>query len=94
MKRKVHLFIEGHVQGVGFRHFTKNKADEMGISGWAKNLDNGSVEITAQGDESDIEDFVTFVKNGASPSSRVDVCHINELEADEHSRSMESFKTL
>ncbi|MGM0845280.1 MAG: acylphosphatase [Bacillota bacterium] len=92
MKRKVHLFVEGHVQGVGFRYFTKNKADELKISGWAKNLDDGSVEITAQGNEFNIEQFVTFVKNGASPSSRVDTCHINELQTDEDYEK--TFKTL
>lgn len=83
MKRKVHLVIEGHVQGVGFRFYTKQKAEEFDITGWAKNLDNGSVEIIAQGRGQEIEKFVTFVKNGASPASRVDICHINELETDE-----------
>ncbi|WP_409250952.1 acylphosphatase [Bacillus sp. SCS-153A] len=92
MKRKVHLLVEGHVQGVGFRYYTKNKADELDISGWAKNLDNGSVEITAQGDGNKIERFVTFVKNGASPASRVDIFHINELETD--ASSIAAFKTL
>jgi acylphosphatase len=82
MKRKVHLIVEGHVQGVGFRFYTKNKAHELGIYGWAKNLDNGSVEVIAQGEAEKIEEFVTFVKNGASPASRVDICHINELETD------------
>ncbi|WP_421378717.1 acylphosphatase [Bacillus salacetis] len=92
MKRRVHLLIEGHVQGVGFRYYTKSKADELDLSGWAKNLANGSVEIEAQGKESNIEEFVTFVKNGASPASRVDVCHINELEVDETADKI--FKTL
>ncbi|WP_113929209.1 acylphosphatase [Bacillus sp. P14.5] len=92
MKRKVHIIVEGHVQGVGFRHFTKTKADELDITGWAKNLDNGAVEIKAQGQESPIEEFVTFVKNGASPSSRVDVCHINELHTDDQAEKR--FKTL
>lgn len=82
MERKVHLLVEGHVQGVGFRYYTKNKADVMGISGWAKNLENGSVEVTAEGEASNIEKFVTFIKNGASPASRVDIVHINELETD------------
>ncbi|WP_456274466.1 acylphosphatase [Bacillus sp. AK031] len=92
MTRKVHLFIEGHVQGVGFRYFTKNKADELHVAGWAKNLDNGSVEIIAEGGAEEIEEFVTFVKDGASPASRVDTCHINEIESD--GQSEQTFKTL
>ncbi|WP_205685439.1 acylphosphatase [Bacillus salacetis] len=92
MNRKVSLNAEGRVQGVGFRYFTKNKADELGITGWVKNLDNGSVEIEAQGTATSIEEFATFVKNGASPASRVDIFHINELETDEHSPT--GFKAL
>jgi acylphosphatase len=93
MTRKVHLFVEGHVQGVGFRYYTKNKADELNVTGLAKNLENGSVEIIAQGGAEEIEEFVTFVKNGASPASRVDTCHINELEAEGQSDKT-LFKTL
>jgi acylphosphatase len=92
MTRKVHLFLEGHVQGVGFRQYTKNKADELNVTGWAKNLENGSVEIIGQGEAAEIEEFVTFVKNGASPASRVDICHINEIDADD--RTGKTFKTL
>jgi acylphosphatase len=92
MNRKVSLNVEGHVQGVGFRCYTKNKADEQDITGWVKNLDNGSVEIEAQGEASAIEEFATFVKNGASPASRVDVFHIHEMETEETSSN--DFKAL
>ncbi|WP_372906564.1 acylphosphatase, partial [Rhodohalobacter sp.] len=37
------LKISGRVQGVGFRHFTRTNAGDLGIKGWVRNLDNGDV---------------------------------------------------
>lgn len=41
---RVHLFISGLVQGVGFRHFVNRNAEDLGLTGWIKNLPNGGVE--------------------------------------------------
>ncbi|MDQ6966644.1 MAG: acylphosphatase [Mariprofundaceae bacterium] len=38
------ILVSGHVQGVCFRHFTRQKAVELGITGWVRNLPNGDVE--------------------------------------------------
>ena len=50
-KTRVHIFVSGLVQGVFFRYFTKKTADKLNLKGWVKNLDDGRVEILAEGDE-------------------------------------------
>jgi acylphosphatase len=46
--------VKGKVQGVGYRFFTKSSADELGISGWVRNEEDGTVSIMAQSESSDI----------------------------------------
>lgn len=64
----LHAFVEGHVQGVGFRYFVKEKAELLGLTGWVRNLYNGSVEFTAQGDRNKIEQLLAAVRIGPSRS--------------------------
>jgi acylphosphatase len=64
----LHAFVEGHVQGVGFRYFVKEKAESLGLTGWVRNLYNGSVEFTAQGDRDKIEQLLAEVRIGPSRS--------------------------
>jgi len=42
-------WVRGHVQGVGFRWWTRSRARELGLLGWARNLDDGRVEVVAEG---------------------------------------------
>ena len=60
----VHLIVSGRVQGVLFRDNTRKKATELGLTGYAKNLDDGTVEVVAQGDEEKINELVDFIKKG------------------------------
>lgn len=50
-KHRLTAFVTGHVQGVGFRWWTKSQAKELGLAGSATNLDDGRVLIVAEGDE-------------------------------------------
>jgi acylphosphatase len=48
-------FVRGHVQGVGFRWWTRSQALALGLSGYAKNLPDGRVEVQAQGPRGQVE---------------------------------------
>ena len=50
MDAAVHMIVEGRVQGVGFRWFVSRKAAELGLRGFARNNEDGTVEIEAEGD--------------------------------------------
>jgi acylphosphatase len=63
--------ITGRVQGVGFRYFAAQKAKEMGITGWVRNIVDGSVTIIAQGIEEEIKTFIDYLYMGPT-RSRVD----------------------
>ena len=71
MKVQYELNITGRVQGVGYRYFAAQKANEMGITGWVKNAVDGSVIVVAQGIEEEIETFIDFLYIGPT-RSRVD----------------------
>ncbi|WP_211305530.1 acylphosphatase [Helicobacter anseris] len=64
MKQTMHIVISGIVQGVGYRKFTKSKADELGIKGSVRNLENFSVEIYANGEFEILESFISILKIG------------------------------
>ncbi len=61
---KKHIIIYGRVQGVGFRHFIKTHAKKLGVNGWAKNLDNGTVEAMFEGDEQSVQQLIERCRKG------------------------------
>jgi acylphosphatase len=64
----LHITVDGHVQGVGFRYFVKEKADFLSLSGWVRNRYDGSVEILAQGDPDKLQQLLEAVHLGPSRS--------------------------
>jgi len=62
--RQVHVFISGKVQGVGFRNFTKDRADELAVKGWVKNLLDGRVESVMQARGDAIDKLLESVRKG------------------------------
>ena len=60
--------VEGKVQGVYFRATTKEKAQLLGLSGHAKNLNNGSVEVIAQGHQDDVAELIQWLWQGSRGS--------------------------
>lgn len=54
-KIRRHIIFHGHVQGVGFRYTACYTARNYGVSGWVRNLDDGSVEMEAEGRAKDID---------------------------------------
>lgn len=70
-ERRVHLFIRGRVQGVNFRYYTMQKARELEVSGWVRNLWDGRVEAVAEGDENQVNQLVKWCHHGP-PSALVE----------------------
>jgi acylphosphatase len=68
---RVHLIIEGRVQGVWFRESTRKKAVSLGLAGWVKNRVDGTVEVIAEGPEGRINQLAAWCRNGP-PMARVD----------------------
>jgi len=64
--QRLHAEIEGHVQGVGFRYFTLEQARRLGLTGWVRNLPNGRVEVSAEGSQQDLEEFLPKLYEGPS----------------------------
>lgn len=60
----MHCIISGQVQGIGFREFVRNIAQELGLVGFVANLPDGSVEVLAQGDLGVLKVFVTHITKG------------------------------
>jgi acylphosphatase len=63
-KVRVHVLLSGRVQGVAFRYYAEKWALSLGLTGWVKNLYDGRVEILAEGDRENIEQFLERVKTG------------------------------
>ena len=61
MKKQVHVYYTGGVQGVGFRFTAEDLAQELEVAGWVKNLRDGRVEIVAEAEEDILIDFLTRV---------------------------------
>ena len=66
-----HVTISGRVQGVNFRYYAVRKARELGVSGWVRNLGDGRVEATFEGDEMAVREMVDWCQHGPPPA-RVD----------------------
>ncbi|MFW0697568.1 acylphosphatase [Pantoea sp. R13S299] len=65
-------WVHGRVQGVGFRYSTQAEARTLGVLGYAKNLEDGSVEVLAWGEAEQVEALIAWLKAGGPRSARVD----------------------
>jgi len=63
-KVRVHLIISGFVQGVFFRSNTQEKAKEIGVFGWVRNLGDGRVEAVFEGEKEKVLKIIEWVKKG------------------------------
>lgn len=62
MRKNMHVFFSGQVQGVGFRFTTQRIAEKMGVVGWVRNRDDGRVELVAEAEEKVLESFLEELK--------------------------------
>lgn len=62
--QRYHIIVNGYVQGVGFRYFTQKTALLYGICGWVRNRADGTVEIDAEGKETNMVEFLKAIERG------------------------------
>lgn len=86
--KKIHILVSGIVQGVAFRYFAVRKANELGITGWVKNLFNGKVEIIAEGENWQLKDFVKDIKIGPPSATVIGI----EVKEEEFKNEFDSFE--
>ena len=67
--QELHALVRGCVQGVGFRYFVVREASALGLRGYARNKDNGDVEVIAQGARSTLERLLAALWRGPSAAS-------------------------
>lgn len=86
--KRVHIYVYGTVQGVFFRKYTKRIADKLEIKGWVRNLNDGSVEVTAEAKKSVLEDFVDELWTGPKAADVKDM----KIKWKEPTREFEKFE--
>jgi acylphosphatase len=80
------IMVKGRVQGVNYRATVQAKAHEFNLTGFVRNLNNGSVYIEAEGDHENLSKFIDWCYIG-SPLSKV--TEVNSVEAD-----LQNFRTF
>jgi acylphosphatase len=78
-EKRIHLIVGGLVQGVGFRMFVMREASARGLSGWTRNLPDGTVEVEAQGNSGLVDELVRQTRIGPSRSSVTSI-KVREME--------------
>ena len=68
---RLHAIVSGRVQGVNFRYFVMEQAAELDLNGWVRNRWDGSVEVTAEGPRSNLEQLLQALRQGP-PMARVE----------------------
>ncbi len=79
--------ITGRVQGVGFRNFTQMRARQLGVTGWVRNEDDGSVRLEAEGPRGALEELAEAVREGPR------MARVENVEAD-WARSDDEFEVF
>ncbi|MEE4243608.1 MAG: acylphosphatase [Desulfopila sp.] len=79
--KTVRARIEGRVQGVSFRYYTRHEALQLSLTGWVKNMSDGAVEAVFQGSDGDIEKMLSWLDIG-SPHANVGKVVVKQLEND------------
>jgi acylphosphatase len=78
--QRLHVRVRGRVQGVYYRASTQEVAVRLGLCGWVRNCDDGSVELVAEGPLERLEQLLEWCRRGP-PAARVDACESNVSSA-------------
>ncbi|HEY9777281.1 MAG TPA: acylphosphatase [Planktothrix sp.] len=71
----LHLYVSGRVQGVFYRQTTREKASQLGLSGWVRNLPDGRVEIEASGTQEQLQSLLDWAHDGPPHATVSEVLH-------------------
>lgn len=82
-RTSIRAVVHGEVQGVGFRDATVRRAHKLGLMGWVRNGEDGTVEVHAEGSEAALDDLAVFLSDGP-PHARVDEVSIERVKVEGH----------
>jgi len=74
-----HVSVTGRVQGVFFRAWTREQANELGVTGWVRNCPDGRVDAHVEGDEAAVQQLLERLRRGP-PSARVEDVRLWDVE--------------
>jgi len=77
---RLQALLRGRVQGVGFRYFVRQQAEELGLVGWVRNLRDGRVELVAEGRRELLQQLAEALRRGP-PGAQVDEAILDWVEA-------------
>jgi acylphosphatase len=72
-REQAHVYVSGQVQGVFFRDTAREKAEQLGLNGWVKNLPDGRVEALFEGPSERVREMVRWCEEGPSRAEVEDV---------------------
>jgi acylphosphatase len=84
----IKILLKGRVQGVGMRYFIYETAEFYGLNGYVANLENGDVEVVAKGNDSDVDEFLSRIRDGTPYS------YVEDVEVSEFSGNFRGFEIL
>ncbi len=88
---QVEIIITGIVQGVNYRYNTREVARKLGLTGWVKNMPDGSVKIIIQGKKKEIDKFIKWCQRG-SELSKVENVDVSWIELEKEADLYKSFE--
>ena len=80
---RAHVYVKGHVQGVYFRQNTKDFAGQHSVTGWVRNLADGSVEAVLEGNQTNVREVVEWCHKGPANAKVENVIIAYELYSGE-----------
>ena len=87
---RAHVVISGIVQGVFFRHYTRERASELGAKGWVKNRMDGKVEAVFEGEKEKVDELIRWCHRGPSGARVTDV----DVGWEDHMDEFRSFSVV
>jgi DNA ligase D-like protein (predicted 3'-phosphoesterase) len=82
-KKGVRAVVTGKVQGVFFRDSAVSRAHELGVLGWVRNADDGTLQVHAEGPAPAVDEFVAFLETGP-PAARVEAVEVEPAKVEGH----------